>query len=202
MANLPENNTGTVPYDEKPSEIARGENRPNILFLMADQMRYDTIRAAGYSHMYTPNLDRLVQTGRLYTHAFTPVPDGMPARHNILTGLNGKVHGYTENNKGYSMPGWINTFPKVLSDQGYETITIGKNQFLPARRHHGYDRMLLMESSPAYREVDDYAMFLKSAGWGHILNPHGCENLLYHVPQQAILPEELMGDSWVAEKND
>ncbi len=200
MANPADNGTVTIPYDEKHSEISRDENRPNILFLLTDQMRFDTIAAAGNPHMYTPNLDRLAASGRLYTHAYTPVPDGMPARHNILTGLTGKVHGYTENNKGYSMPGWINTFPKVLSDHGYETVTIGKNQFLPPRRHHGYDRMLLMESCPEYREQDDYALSLKEAGWGHILNLHGCENLLFHIPQQAIIPEELKGDTWVADR--
>ena len=200
MANQQENSSGTVPYDQKPSDIARGENRANILFLLCDQMRYDTIRAAGYSHMYTPNLDRLFHSGRMYAHAFTPVPDGMPARHNILTGLTGKIHGYTESNKNYSMPGWINTFPKVLSDHGYETIAIGKNQFRPIRRHHGYDRIHLMESLPEYREQDDYASSLKTAGWGHIVNLHGSENLLYHIPQQSILPEEHMGDSWVADK--
>ncbi len=183
----------TVPYEQK-------ENRPNILLLLADQMRYNTIRAAGYSYMYTPNLDRLVSSGRIYTHAFTPVPDGMPARHNILTGLNGKIHGFTENNKNYTMPNWINTFPKVLSDHGYETIAIGKNQFMPVRRHHGYDRLHLMESRPEYREQDDYALYLKESGWGHILNLHGCENLLYHIPQQSIIPEEHMGDTWVADK--
>ncbi|OQY32257.1 MAG: hypothetical protein B6241_11690 [Spirochaetaceae bacterium 4572_59] len=200
MPNQQDNNNGTVPYDQKPSDITRSENRPNILLLMCDQMRFDTIGAAGYSHMYTPNLDQLVESGRIYTQAYTPVPDGMPARHNILTGLTGKTHGYTENNEGYSMPGWINTFPKVLSDHGYETVSIGKNQFQPARRHHGYDRIHLMERYPDYREQDDYGLYLKASGWGNILNPHGCENLLYHIPQQSILPEEHMGDSWVADR--
>jgi len=167
---------------------------------MTDQQRHDTVAAAGFPHMYTPNLDRLAASGRLYRHAFTPIPDGMPARHNVLTGLTGKTHGYPENNKTYSMPGWINTFPRVLSDHGYETIAIGKNQFNPPRRHHGYDRIFLMEGRPEFREQDDFTLYLKSRGWGHILSTHGCENLLYHMPQQSLLPEEHQGDTWTADR--
>lgn len=186
--------TTALPYNSSGSE------KPNILILMTDQQRYDSLRAGGADFMHTPHLDRLAASGRLYTNAFTPVPEGMPARHNLLTGLTAKTHGYSENNSAPGMPGWINTAPQLLSDHGYETLSIGKNQFVPPRRHHGYDRIHLMEAHPAYREADDYAVYLKKQGYGHILNIHGCENLLYHIPQNALLPEEHQGDSWVADR--
>lgn len=200
MPGQQDKNSSHAPYDEKASHTTGGASHPNILLLLADQMRYDAVGAAGFPHMYTPNLDRLAAGGRLYSRGFTPIPDGMPARHNILTGLTGKTHGYTERNKGHSMPNWIDTFPKLLSDQGYETFAVGTNRFRPARRHHGYDRMQLMEARPDYREQDDYALYLQSRGWGHAARIHGCGSLLRHVPQQAFLPEEHMGDSWVAHK--
>ncbi len=186
----------TLPYDRNDSEA----ERPNILILMTDQQRWDTIKAAGAEHMYTPQLDRLAASGRLYTHAFTPVPDGMAARHNLLTGLTGKTHGYTEYNRTFGMPGWIYTIPQLLSDHGYETVSVGKNQFVPPRRHRGYGRIHLMEPHPSFREEDDYAVYLKKQGYGHIINIHGCENLLNHVPQSPLLPEEHQGDSWVADR--
>jgi len=188
----------SIPYDQEKTE--GGEKRPNILLLMTDQQRHDTIHAAGAEFMHTPQLDRLAASGMLYENAFTPIPDGMPARHNLLTGLTGKTHGYPENNRTFGMPGWIFTFPQLLSDHGYETISIGKNQFVPPRRHRGYDRIYLMEPRPDFREEDDYAMYLKEQGWGHVLNLHGCESILQYVPQSPLLPEELQGDSWVADR--
>ena len=59
-------------------------NKPNILFITTDQQRYDTIHAHGYEFMHTPNLDRLAHEGCSYTHAFSPNPVCIPARHNIL----------------------------------------------------------------------------------------------------------------------
>ncbi|MDC7233809.1 MAG: sulfatase-like hydrolase/transferase [Spirochaetales bacterium] len=186
----------TLPYERTDADSVK----PNILILMTGQQRFDSFRAGGAEFMYTPQLDRLAASGRLYSNAFTPVPDGMPARHNLLTGLTGKTHGCTDGNSSFAVPGWIQSCPKLLSDHGYETLSIGKNRFFPPRRHHGYDRIHLMEPHPRFREEDDYALYLKNQGYGHILNIHGCENLLYHIPQNPLLPEEHQGDTWIADR--
>ena len=49
-------------------------SQPNILFLMTDQQRFDSIRALGNEHIYTPNLDRLVQRGMAFTNAYSTCP--------------------------------------------------------------------------------------------------------------------------------
>jgi len=46
--------------------------KPNILLLFADQQRHDTINAAGFKHMKTPNLDKLVNEGCLFKNAYSP----------------------------------------------------------------------------------------------------------------------------------
>ena len=69
------------------NKINQKDNRPNILLLMTDQQRFDTIAAAGYHHMKTPNLDRLAREGCLYVNAYSPNPICIPARHNVITGL-------------------------------------------------------------------------------------------------------------------
>ena len=48
--------------------------RPNIILIITDQQRYDTIRALGYPHMDTPNLDRLVEEGVTFTNSFITAP--------------------------------------------------------------------------------------------------------------------------------
>jgi len=180
--------------------IREKADKPNILLLMTDQQRFDTIQAGGYEHMHTPNLDRLVKEGCLYTHAYTPNPICLPARHNVLTGLPSRYHGFPDNMPNAITKPELPTIPRILSDHGYDTRVIGKMHFRPARRHNGFNKMELMEELPNTREEDEYAMYLKDVGWGHVQNIHGVRNLLYMVPQRSLIPEEHHGTKWVADK--
>ena len=179
--------------------VKSSKDRPNVLILFTDQQRHDTIAAAGHAHMISPNLDRLVREGALYTQAHSPNPVCIPARHNLLTGLTCRYHGYPSN-WSRPMDARLPTLPRILSDGGYETRSVGKMHFIPPRRHHGFDRMELMREVPQWREQDDYAMYLKSVGYGHIQNVHGIRNLLYMVPQRSLIPEEHHGTTWVGDR--
>lgn len=179
-------------------------DRPNILIITTDQQRYDTIHAAGADHMITPNLDRLVEEGCFYSNAYSPNPVCIPARHNILTGLSAKYHGFDDNYFGAqakSIPHQLTTFPQLLSDHGYDTIGIGKMHFQPCRRHNGFNKLELMEEIPQYREDDEYAMYLKDQGYGDIQSIHGVRQLLYMLPQRSLLPVEHHGSAWVADRS-
>ena len=61
-------------------------SRPDILFIMTDQQRFDTIAALGNSHIYTPNMDRLVQRGLTFSNAYATCPVCVAARYTIRTG--------------------------------------------------------------------------------------------------------------------
>src|SRR5262249_51966791 len=61
-------------------------SRPDILFIMTDQQRFDTIAALGNSHIYTPNIDRLVQTGIIFSHEFSTCAVCVAARYTIRPG--------------------------------------------------------------------------------------------------------------------
>lgn len=69
----------------------------NILLITTDQQRYDTICALGYDFMETPNLDQLAAEGCCYPNAYSNNPVCMAARHNILTGLTARYHGFDDN---------------------------------------------------------------------------------------------------------
>ena len=56
--------------------------KPNVLFVMTDQQRFDTVAALGNGHIHTPNLDRLVRRGLSFTHAYSTCPVCVPARYN------------------------------------------------------------------------------------------------------------------------
>ena len=61
-------------------------SKPNILFIMTDQQRFDTIGELGNEHIYTLNLDRLVQRGFAFTNAYSTCPVCVTARYTIRTG--------------------------------------------------------------------------------------------------------------------
>ncbi len=175
--------------------------RPNILLLFTDQQRFDTIAAAGYPHMRTPAMDRLVREGCLYANAYTPNPICMAARHSLLLGMPSSCHGYVGNHhqpiRDFNAP----TLPRLLSRAGYVTGAVGKMHFVPPREHHGFDEMHLMEELPRYREEDAYLRALAERGYGDVRHIHGVRHLLYHTPQRSRQPEEHHGSTWVADRS-
>ena len=175
--------------------------RPNVLILFSDQQRFDTVNAAGFHHMLTPNLDRLANAGCIYMNAHSSNPVCMPARHDMLTGLTARAHGYYGNNhknpiKDYGIP----TLPRIFSENGYRTVAVGKMHFSPPRMHHGFSEMFLMEEILAVRQDDQYACYLEQEGLGHIQNLHGVRPHIYHIPQNAQTDEKHHGTTWVADK--
>src|SRR5436190_16348655 len=60
--------------------------RPAIFFIATDQQRFDTIAALGNSHIYTPNMDRLVRRGISFSNAYATCPVCVAARYIIRTG--------------------------------------------------------------------------------------------------------------------
>ncbi len=171
----------------------------NILLLYVDQMRYDAMACAGNSVIRTPALDRLAAEGANFTRAVTSVPVCIAARHSLLTGHRCATHGRFANNTPAPEPN-LYTIPQLLGSAGYLTRAIGKMHWVPPRRHYGFQTMELMEEIPSHREEDEYLMYLKANGYGHVRQVHGVRNLLYHHPQVSVIPEEHHGSTWVADR--
>lgn len=172
---------------------------PNILFMMADQMRADYVGCAGNAWIRTPGLDRLGREGTRFSQCVTPAPVCIAARHSFMTGHRCATHGRFANNVPEPDP--LNyTVMQLLGSAGYRTHGIGKMHFQPWRRHHGFHRMELMEEIPDFRQDDEYLMYLKAHGYGHKREVHGVRNLLYHLPQTSVIPEEHHGSTWVADR--
>lgn len=176
------------------------KHRPNILLLFTDQQRFDTIAAAGYSHMKTPNIDRLVNEGCLFTNAYTPNPVCVPARYCMLTGVTETQHNIVNNGTANMAIDGLPTLPGVLADHGYFTAAVGKMHFTPPRNHHGFLEMHLMEEIPGHRCDDAYAEWLEDEGLGKVRTLHGSRPLLYHEPQKAMVDAEHHGTEWVAKR--
>lgn len=99
--------------------------RPNILWYCTDQQRFDTIGALGNEQVDTPNIDKLVQSGVAFTHAYCQSPICTPSRSSFLTGLYpARVHNTRNGNDTF--PGFPPLITKLVSDAGYRCGNIGK----------------------------------------------------------------------------
>lgn len=129
---------GVMPQRESAAEEAMERERPNILFLFADDQRFNTIRALGNEVISTPNLDSLVKDGLTFTHTFSPIPICTPSRAELVTGCSGFRSGVRF--FGEKMDPVLPTWPGTMKDKGYLTWYTGKwhNDGTPTTR--GFDR--------------------------------------------------------------
>lgn len=99
---------------------------PNIVVIMTDQQRWDTLGAYGNDRIRTPNLDRLAGGGALFDHAFVPIPLCVPSRASLFTGQFPARHGVAAN---AGLPSWADrpNLAASLHDAGYTTMLVGKN---------------------------------------------------------------------------
>lgn len=65
-----------------------GTERPNIIFILADDMGYGDLACYGNQHIQTPNIDRLARTGTSFTQAYAGSGISSPSRCSLMTGLN------------------------------------------------------------------------------------------------------------------
>ncbi|WP_062105943.1 sulfatase family protein [Bacillus niameyensis] len=118
-------------------------NKPNILFIMADQFRWDAIGEDG-NWVKTPNLDRVAEEGINFTNCITNSPVCVPARISLATGLyphNTGIWSYINCDMEEGTPTWM----KAIQEVGYRTSIFGKTHL---HRHRGdlRDREYLMKS--------------------------------------------------------
>ena len=155
------------------SEAAR---RPNILWITTDQQRHDTIAELGYSHMHTPNLDRLVRGGVAFTRAYCQSPICTPSRSSFMTGMYASSVHQNRNKAGYFPPEYRGEpllVTKILADAGYDCGLVGKLDLasdqlgIEERADDGF-RYFQYSSLPCspnpHQQTHDYQVWLRSLG--------------------------------------
>ena len=107
------------------------QNKPNILVIVSDQQRWDSLGCNGNSFVRTPNLDAMAARGTNFTQPFTPFPVCTPARASMWTGVHPNNHGVIYNRYGIDdvisheskVP---TTMFELMQDAGYTTAYFGK----------------------------------------------------------------------------
>ena len=96
------------------------DTRPNIVFVLLDDVRWDDLGAAGHPFVQTPNFDRVAHEGVLFRNTFAATPLCSPNRASILTGQYAHTHGIIDNVDRSEQSHRLVTFPRLMHDAGYE----------------------------------------------------------------------------------
>jgi arylsulfatase len=186
--------------------------RPDILYIMTDQQRFDTIAALGNSHIYTPNLDRLVRRGISFSNAYATCPICIPARYTIRTGCEPITTRAFSNAKPKPAAGQATEMEarcgpylaRTMSRLGYRTFGIGKFHTYPWNEDVGYETLWRSEETyhPPAREGDDYGSWLtrEHPAFDFLEQPFGERTEMYYLPQRSPLPAELGVEWWMADR--
>lgn len=109
-----------------PSKLAAQDQRPNIIFILTDDQRWDALGFAGNPLIQTPEMDRLASEGIYFENAFVTTPICAASRASILTGMYERTHGYTFGQGEIKQPYMALSYPALLRDSGYFTGFYGK----------------------------------------------------------------------------
>ncbi len=121
--------------------------RPNIIFIITDQQRYDTIRRLGFDYMDTPNLDRLVDEGISFSQCHVTAASCAPARASLFKGFYPHTTGILKN-----ADSWTRSWIELLNDAGYHCTNIGKMHSWPYQTPLGFDERYVVENKDRYLE--------------------------------------------------
>ncbi|MDO8681944.1 MAG: sulfatase-like hydrolase/transferase [Armatimonadota bacterium] len=187
--------------------------KPNVLFVMTDQQRFDSIAALGNQIAYTPNFDHLAKRGVVFTQAYSNCPVCVAARYTIRTGCEPTKTGVYSNGhpnlvdeQAPEMEDRCGAYlARTMSGLGYRTFGIGKFHTHPWNENIGYDLQLYGEElygDPHTRSRDAYAAFIakEHPEYNWIENLHGERTEMYYMPQRSMLPAEITIEAWDADR--
>jgi arylsulfatase A-like enzyme len=191
-----------------PTDSPGAARPPNIVLITLDQWRHDAAGFAGRPELRTPHLDSLAARGTVFEAAYTSAPLCVPARASLVSGRFGHEYGWRP------VEEWVAedevTLPRLLARRGYRSALVGKSHFVPLRRTHGFDELVLCEhGAPAFYARDDYHPWLRAQGfddafelWQFPPNYHLASDA-FRAALQALpspLPERVYSTTWIADR--
>jgi len=100
--------------------------KPNIIFILTDDQRWDALGCAGNPIIHTPNMDRLAENGVRFEHAFVTTPICTASRASVFTGLYERKHRFSFGTPPVARQFTDISYPQLLRQAGYRSGFIGK----------------------------------------------------------------------------
>ncbi len=102
--------------------------KPNIIFILTDDQRWDSVGYMGQKIGQTPNLDKMASEGVVFDNAFVTSAICTPSRACYMLGQFERRHGINFNSgTSMSAEAWAKSYPVILKENGYFTGYVGKN---------------------------------------------------------------------------
>ena len=110
-------------FSQKKKSLAE---KPNIIFILTDDQRFDAIGYAGNKYVQTPEMDDLAKSGTYFNNAIVTTPICAASRASIWTGLHERSHNFNFQTGNVREEYMQNSYPTVLKNNGYYTAFYGK----------------------------------------------------------------------------
>ena len=175
--------------------------RPNIVFILMDDLRWDDLGCMGHPFVKTPQIDRIAREGALFQNAFATTPLCSPSRASFLTGRYPHSHGVVDNVDRSALSHQLVTWPLLLHRAGYETGYVGKwHMGIDDTRRPGFDYWVCVKGQGTYNdpELNEDGRVAKVPGYvtdifndravAFLERPHSKPFLLY-IAHKAVHPD-------------
>lgn len=114
------------PIKSQAQTPTQAKQRPNIIFILTDDQRWDALGYAGNEYVQTPEMDRLAEEGSYFPNALVTTPICAGSRATIFTGLYERTHSYNFQSGPIKNEFMENAYPKLLKEAGYRVGFYGK----------------------------------------------------------------------------
>lgn len=165
---------------------ASGQNSPNIIFIIGDDISIDDIGTYGNNKIKTPHLNQLAKGGIKFTNMFLTASSCSPSRSSILTGRYPHNTGAAELHT--PLPAHLAFFPEKLKEQGYFSALVGKWHEGPLTKR-AYDTLLVNAADNGEGAEKQWINLLRK-------RPKGKPFFLWLAPYDAHRPWSEQTDSY------